>query len=528
MFFRRFLLPPQIILLCFIGIFAWSLTLFFHPDVPASSDAAYHASLARNIIQGHGFVLPAIYPVFIDKTPVNEWGWGPFIPKIYSLLLAFFFFIFGTGDIVIALTSGLIFILSIPFLYLITHKLFNRQVAFLASIWYIFNPVILNHSIWGVPKILLIFLSILGTYFFLNKNNLFATGLVFGVGSLVKFQGFFLFLPIIFLLFLTKKFSKIIPLVLGLGIIFLFNHFLFTDSAINRNWFHHVFWNAVLSNILYLPDQDGRYLTVFTIIDVVKHYQDLIYKIFSNFYFFLRDLLNNSLSPIMILYFLGLFKKDPKEEVFSLKIISFISLIVFWLFYLVTYFSIRYLFTSLPLMIILAAGTFFSLMQNFKTKHLSLSLSLFSFFFIILPGLASPLWGTPLSIKWSLERPTKTSFGSLIGNFVKEGTKKDEIIVSNNSQNVVWYGQRKSIMLPTDVEDLMALKARGIPVGYLLLVNLEGPIPWNLWIPPPEPVWQKLSSKGSDDTFTLIEEKNILPEDNFQHQKARLLLYRIN
>jgi dolichyl-phosphate-mannose-protein mannosyltransferase len=78
--------------------------------------------------------------------------------------------------------------------------------AFLAFIFYVFNPaLIFNSSIWGQVDSFLALLMLAAFYFLIEKNNIVASALIYGCAFLVKPQALFLF-PILFV-WLIKKYN---------------------------------------------------------------------------------------------------------------------------------------------------------------------------------------------------------------------------------------------------------------------------------------------------------------------------------
>ncbi|GCE24736.1 hypothetical protein KDA_02200 [Dictyobacter alpinus] len=121
----------------------WGLILIMLPIIPMVcysidyepfwQDELSSYNAARNIM-AHGF--PAFPSGFIY--PKGE---------LFSYLLAGFMFIFGTtGRTVPRMISLIEYLLSIPILYIVTQRMFNRKIAWLAAAMLAFSPYALNWS----------------------------------------------------------------------------------------------------------------------------------------------------------------------------------------------------------------------------------------------------------------------------------------------------------------------------------------------------------------------------------------------
>lgn len=522
--------PLQILFLCLAGFSAWYITLFFHPDVPASSDAAIYASLARNITQGHGFNLPATLPAFVDSSLItSDFGWPPFVAPFFSILVSIFFFVFGVKEFSIAATNGFLFIITIPFFYLIALKLFNQRTAILACVWYIFNPLILYRSIWGEPKMLIIFLVVLGYYLFFVFRKTFLTGLVFGIVSLAKLQGGLVVIPLaIYLLFFNAK-KTFLPFVAGVAIIILLNSFLSPKLSVSIVGANNDLWASIAYEALYPSVNLGRNFETYTLSMLLNNVPAIIIKFAHNSYVFWRDIFFGSLAPIIVLYILSFFKIEKKKDAQVLKYLSISSIFIFLLFYLMTYFNHRYLYANLPLVILFAASTFLSIMEKFNPKKIFLSASIFTVFFIVIPSTVSPLWGTNECLVQNFRKADKPSMGQLIGRFILENTNKDDVIITNDFTSVAWFGERKAVFIPLRIKDISTIK-KYIPAShFLLLIKNANLTSCNYWVLPLEKEWVNLNETTRyPDKFTLVKKTNISPEENYHNIETELLLYRID
>lgn len=511
----------HLFLLCFLAVTVWAINLYFHPGSPAGSDAAFHAATARNIVQGHGFKTPATIPAFLaNSIPLSPFGWPALVPHLYPLMVAIFFWFFGINDFSLALTSGFFFVLTIPFCYLLAKKLFNKEVACLACLWYIFTPSILNYSVWGATESLFIFLITLGLFFLIAcKDCFFWAGVVFGFSYLTKFQGILLFPPFFIYIFKTKKQLSSIFLFLGGFILILaFDKFFLPPLVTNYASFqNHHLWTTIAQGAIFPKNQAGRTLTPFTFNLLLSNLNLVFGKVFSNLYYFLQNFFSLTLPSVTFLYLLSFFKPAPSKTIKNFKILSLVLILVFLSFYLVTYSDFRYLHPLLPLVLIIAAQTFWLFLKQFNPKRLTQLTAIFTFLFVVIPCFTAPFWGT--NIQRRLARPQKPTFKAIFGKIVQENTPPEAIIVSEAENVVAWQGNRRAIRFPLTLADLEKIDQEIVPVDAIFLSS-------HPYREPIEPEWQELIDKPHDfGNFYFAKKFEIKPEDNYYRIPVEAVLY---
>lgn len=135
------------------------------------------------------------------------------IIPINDLFVSLFFSLFGSSEFTFRLPSALFGIASIPLMYILIKKFFNRHTAFLAALFTVFSYYHLRHSQFGRYYASIFFFSVLTFYFFIesfrSSNKKFLAGAIIcsGIGSI--FHPTFFVIPFsnyIFSIFvLTKK-----------------------------------------------------------------------------------------------------------------------------------------------------------------------------------------------------------------------------------------------------------------------------------------------------------------------------------
>ncbi|MCW3098152.1 MAG: 4-amino-4-deoxy-L-arabinose transferase-like glycosyltransferase of family [Chthonomonadaceae bacterium] len=134
-----------------------------------SSDALDFAQIGRNISAGHGMVTYVLRPLALthgsNVLRQPDVTHGPLFP----FLLAFAFGAVGARDAVASGVSGLFYLLTVPLLYALGQRVFNRTVGMIAAAAFAFSGLTLQYAVSGLPITLYTFLI---TALFLALYNL--------------------------------------------------------------------------------------------------------------------------------------------------------------------------------------------------------------------------------------------------------------------------------------------------------------------------------------------------------------------
>lgn len=121
-------------------------------------DALDFAQVGRNLHEGRGFVTYVLRPLALthgsDALRQPDLVHGP----LYPFVLAMAFGALGAKDNVVALVSGIFYLLMIPVVYQLGKRVFNREVGIAAALAVAFNSLILEYATSGLPITLYIFL----------------------------------------------------------------------------------------------------------------------------------------------------------------------------------------------------------------------------------------------------------------------------------------------------------------------------------------------------------------------------------
>lgn len=123
-----------------------------------NADALDFAQIGRNLAEGRGFTTYIVRPLALvaDSSPqhIPDTTHGP----LYPLLLALAFGASGAKDSVVAIISGLFYVLTVPLVYLLGHRIFNPRVAIIAAGIFAVNALDLEYAASGLHITLFTFL----------------------------------------------------------------------------------------------------------------------------------------------------------------------------------------------------------------------------------------------------------------------------------------------------------------------------------------------------------------------------------
>lgn len=503
--------------LFFLAFLVWFFYFLLRPDFFSSEDAAIYADIARNIVSGKGAVSNSLYPFFLDKIPPSSGPWPSLYPHFYPLVLSLGFLIFGISQVSSAATNGVFFLATLSFLFLLAKRLFNQKVAILSSLWYIFNPSLLGFSTSGMTESLFIFLTVASFYFlFLENSQPFLTGFLIGLSYLTRFQGILFLLITLGVLLLQKKTRgrEIIYLLIGFFLPVIIYKLLLPPTVLDYGGFKESFIWSIISTGAIIPQAGVSSILKPPALDALPANLALVFKkIVFNFYYFLQGFLTATIPTIVVLYILNFFLPTSKKaSQFRILILSL--LITFAFFHFITLFEFRYLQTLLPFIIILSSATFLAFLEKFTPKKLAQYAAIFTFLFIILPLFTSSGSGT--AIKRAFAHPRKTTILYLLAKIVKENTSSEAITVTDKAAHIAWYGNRKTILLPLNPEDLAKIDKK-IPVDALFISN---------YYPEHFPLWQNLVENPRDfGNFYFAKSFIIKPEENYYRIPVKAVLY---
>ena len=195
--------------LTLFAILAWTLVFNLNHSDYLATDSCVYASIARNISRGNGFVSDITkfndnYKLYNKQGPMSPPGTLPLYPMVLSL----FFFTLGASTKTVVISSGIFYILTVPFVYLFAKDFFGYKAGILSALFYIFTPQLLfNFSLSGLTEPFYTFLIILSFYIAYKSKSykgFMLSGIVLGLSCLARYNSFF-FLNTFWNIYLHKK-----------------------------------------------------------------------------------------------------------------------------------------------------------------------------------------------------------------------------------------------------------------------------------------------------------------------------------
>ena len=126
-----------------------------------NADAMDYAQLGRNLSSGRGFVTSILRPLALThgNNPLAQPDitHGP----LYPLLLALAFGVMHVKDTTVSIVSGVFYLLTIPVIYFLGARVFDRAVGLLAALVFTVNALMLEYAASGLPITLFVFLTTL-------------------------------------------------------------------------------------------------------------------------------------------------------------------------------------------------------------------------------------------------------------------------------------------------------------------------------------------------------------------------------
>ena len=451
-----------ILLLSLIAIVVWATVYIKTFNGLWFPDSCEYASIASNIYEGKGLTTNTLNVAHIQffKERIKDSRF-PIIggPPLYPLFISGLFHIFGVSDRVVGLSSGIFFILTVPFLYLLAKSLFGSTVAVISSLIYIFDTHLLfTYSICGLTEPMFIFFLV-QFFFILYKSKKYKffllAGAVMGLANLNRFNPIFYLLPIIGYILLCSEDGKIKN-----AVGFFFGFTIIMTPYFIRNYleFNNPFIFFIRSYELF-PDELGLSFTIF---------QKLYINMSEYYHRFFRIA-----NPYILAFFVvSIFKTYENKNLRNFRILF---LVMFAVQILVSSAAVptpksfgqfRHLVIFYPVMIIFASSLIVSMFERFKQSS---RLTKYSFGFLIILLICLP---TITNFYHTFRSNLKTSRHSFkeIGEMVRSNTSPDEIVATDISYQLAWYSQRKVLIVPVTSQQLASIDS-DLPIRTMLITS---------------------------------------------------------
>lgn len=200
-----------------LAVFAVSSSYSFYFRIQPSADARAYDNIARNIVNGNGYLELLGVPPEKDNSIIRV---GPG----YEIFLAVIYYIFGFHYEAVWIMQALLMALSALLVFLITKEIFrsrwNFMIGMAAAALIGFSPDLITMQGMLMTELLGVFLIILSGYLFCRYHNsdkkswfsALVTGLAIGAATLVRTPAAFLFFPVAVYFFKSKNWKHFLIL----------------------------------------------------------------------------------------------------------------------------------------------------------------------------------------------------------------------------------------------------------------------------------------------------------------------------
>ena len=154
---------------------------------------------------------------------------------------------------------------AIP-IYFICKIFFKKNIAILGAVLFLFDPRIIENSIFGISDPLFIFFVTLTIMFiFIKESKFFYISFIFvALAGFTRYEGLLLLIPIIVSFFVRKNFEKLTIIKLGIGIILFISIIIFINLTAYENTDIDIatplfaFPNYLISNFVVLDNPNNN------------------------------------------------------------------------------------------------------------------------------------------------------------------------------------------------------------------------------------------------------------------------------
>jgi 4-amino-4-deoxy-L-arabinose transferase-like glycosyltransferase len=435
-------------------------------SIPAG-DALTYASLARSLSEVGSLVHSSSLPsdvMSLGGFPDLDISQNPG----YPFFLTPFMTVFSNGNLGLIVPSILLYSLNSVLTYQLAIQYFDRKTARLSAFIFIFSPAYYPYIYSGLaePLIIACLLGSLCLYGALHNKRAIISGFLASAIFLTKSATFYFLVPfyVMFVIVFEKDKSRyllsFISVILG---IMIFNFMRQADTGLalvseKSDLIDLVFYNLEAPGAWY----DGlRALRlpaswmdpIKFIIENPGFYFERYARTFYGFYLGLFGLRLMFIGSVFTAIYMFSRLQNKKELEFRFSLLTLPTLLVIG-------FSIgwpieRYILPTLPLLLIAMSAGIYSSIRN---KYLiTLVVTIF----------VAPWVGFAIKDMADSSKPDY----SKVGQIIREVTKQDDIIVTNSPGLIGWYGNRRSILYPTSVEDFVELKERSDEIKFLILTS---------------------------------------------------------
>ena len=452
-------------------------------------DAFDYAQMTRQVTLGHGLstlqIFPRHIPYFNEKGLLNEPNW----PNLYRnplITITAALFQLGFQDPAVAMVahSGFWYLASLPVLYFLVIGLANRKAAAICTVFYAADPVMLLYSYSGMTETLATFLLLcLCALAFLGESRpwkWFLLGLVSGLAYLSRAQ-FAILAPLVILyaLFtpsqtsrLSARFDQVMLVLAGLLAPLL--------PWLGRNWAitgdpffsfttsRNLLLDAIpspsdLEMQLHAPVSSAIVLSQYSGAILVKVWRNVSENVLSMAYW--ANTFRQMVIVFPLLAFSALVRKSQGTKTGLILFKWSVVVLILATFFLVslTVYSVRSYLVFRPLILILAASEIVRLLESALRSP---ALRKVIIILILVMGVVRL---GQLAVEHR-NRPSLYSFFEYrTYQMLTREFDPHSLVASDISEQLSLYTGRRTLRLPADPQELLAINQEYLPVDYVLI-----------------------------------------------------------
>lgn len=483
-----------------IGLAALFVYLVYagaHARELADPNAMDYAQIARHLARGEGFTTSFIRPLSLAHVQNISHHPDLSYPPLHPLWMSLFFRLGGANHRMAAWSCGVAYLLSLPLVYLLAVRLFDRRVALLALALYGVNYLSLQYAVSGLEvslAALLVTVLLLALYAYLHAENPSPVlaglcGVAMGLVCLVKYVYLALLLPVLLVVLLRRGEKRYAEALLCLAMFaVVLAPWALRNAQVAGNPLFTLRSAEIPSNTLTYKGQSlyRKYVSPVPagMVFLAKHPREAWMKL-RPLTLSIYDAVPNLGGPFVAAFFIaGVFMRFRDETLGTLRAAHYAWIVLVGLALCLLSADARLLVPLSPLVVIVAAGCFWALLdrlvepvQGPKLKRRVMTLSIV--------GLLAACWYPVGAMTMTMEPRDTEAAENVRGLCETLATKEVSPVYTDQPWVLAWYGEIDAIWLPQTEDDLHALEAEVGPIRYMVLSPLitaagdeEGLAPW--------------------------------------------------
>jgi 4-amino-4-deoxy-L-arabinose transferase-like glycosyltransferase len=492
--------PREIGLGALIAVAALFIYVVYHSaragDIldPAAMD---YAQLARNIARGEGFTTNVIRPISLARVSNISHHPDLYHAPLFPLWMALFFRLGGATPQMAAWSCGVAYLLSLPLVFYLGLKLFDRRIALLGLALYAVNYLSLQYAVSGLETSLATLTAtalMLALYFHLNAGEKPAPvtaalcGGAAGLCFLVDYTYVCLLLPLLAAMVLRDGKRRWTEMGVSLAaFVLVVTPWAVRNARVTGNPAFTLGVGELVSNTTTYKGHAlyREYAALPNPIDFMAVHPREMWQKARPMTLNMYESLPTLGGPFVAAFFLAaVFLRFGGGSLRTLRLVHYAWVLLVAAALCLLSADARYLVPLSPLVAIVAAAAFVALVdvwlekiQGPGRKRQALTWSI--------AALVAVCWYPVLAATATWQKPTTSTADELllIGKTLRE--RKVQPVLADQPWTLAWYGDVDAVWIPQTSDDLHALETAVGPMRYMVLSPLigtaadqEGLAPW--------------------------------------------------